>query len=69
MIPHNHFEVMLRDDKFLKAGLQANDVLHHKWKEAQSHGVDATAAARAGLLPSEIADELDDEVVRKAKMR
>jgi len=69
VIPHNHFRVMLRDDKFLKAGLQANDVLHHKLKEAHAHGVNASTPGGSELLASEIADELDDEIVRKAQRK
>ena len=64
-IPHSHFRVMLRDDKFLKAGLQANDVLYHKWKEANAH----PEANASELVTGEIADELLDEVVQKAQRR
>jgi hypothetical protein len=63
-IPHNHFRVMLRDDKFLKAGLRANDVYHSKLKQADAHGLHAVASGR--LIPSEIFDELEDEIVLKA---
>ena len=55
MIPHNHFRVMLRDDSFLKAGLQAASVLHSKRRQAE-------AAGEAADLPGEILDELEDEV-------
>jgi len=30
VIPHKHFRVMLRDDNFLKAGLQGASKLQHK---------------------------------------
>ena len=63
VIPHNHFRVMLRDDQFLKAGLQANDVLHSKRQQAEEHG--ASGAARGELVTPEIYDELEDEVVKK----
>jgi len=55
VIPHNHFRVMLRDDSFLKAGLQAASVLHSKRRQAE-------AAGEAADLPGEILDELEDEV-------
>jgi CRP-like cAMP-binding protein len=64
-IPHNHFRVMLRDDKFLKAGIQANDVLYRKWKESNAH----PEANASELVTGEIADELLDEVVQKAQRR
>jgi hypothetical protein len=63
VIPHNHFRVMLRDDQFLKLGLQANEVLHSKRQMAEAYG--ASAEARSELLSSEIDDELADEVVLK----
>ena len=67
-----------RDAQFLKAvrsphtpqrnpncaqGLRANDVLHSKMGQAMQSG--AGAEARGAALPSEIYDELEDEVVRK----
>jgi len=51
VIPHKHFHVMLRDDKFLKAGLQASSVLHSKRRQAEEL--------------SQL-DEQDDEVVQRA---
>ena len=61
MIPHNHFRVMLRDDSFLKAGLQAAQTLHTKRRQAEEAGV----LAKGVYIPSEIFDELEDEEVQK----
>jgi hypothetical protein len=61
MIPHNHFRVMLRDDSFLKAGLQAAQTLHTKRRQAEEAGV----LAKGMYIPSEIFDELEDEEVQK----
>ena len=44
-------------------------MLHRKLKDAKEHGVDRITATRTGLLPMEIADELDDEIVQKAQRR
>jgi len=63
VIPHHHFRVLLRDDQFLKSGLQANEVLHSKRQMAEAYG--ASSEARSELLSSEIDDELADEVVMK----
>ena len=60
VIPHNHFKVMLRDDQFLKAGLQANDTLHAKKMLAGQFGREGN-----DLIANEIYDELEDEVVKK----
>jgi len=54
VIPHKHFHVMLRDDKFLKAGLQASSVLHSKRRQAEE------------LSQLDEIDEQDDEVVQRA---
>ena len=35
VIPHNHFKVMLRDDQFLKAGLQGAQALHSKRRQVR----------------------------------
>ena len=56
VIPHNHFKVMLRDDQFLKAGLQANDTLHAKKMLAGQFGREGN-----DLIANEIYDELEDE--------
>ena len=67
VIPHHHFRVMLRDDQFLKAGLRANDVLHHKRQQAEEH-VFAAGSGNAAGQPSYV-DELEDEQVRKTMSR
>ena len=61
VIPHKHFHVMLRDDSFLKAGLQAVGVLHSKRQQAES--------AVSALESDQRTDELADEVVQRALRR
>lgn len=65
IIPHKHFSVMLKDDAFLKAGLQATELYSNKMQAAaQNDGL-----ARGVLVPTEIFDEMEDEVVAKAMKR
>jgi len=63
VIPHNHFRVMIKDDSFLKAGLQAAQVLHSKRQQAEQAG--GTELAKGVTIAGEIFDELEDEVVMK----
>lgn len=64
MIPHGHFRVMLRDDKFLKAGLQGSTRLHSKRKMAEAVGGIELAKGVYGSVGE--TDEMDDEVVLRA---
>ena len=64
VIPHNHFRVMLKDDQFLKAGLEATGVLQKKAEEA--HGEHAAGGADRGGGTFSFDD---DEILAKARRR
>ena len=64
VIPHKHFHVMLRDDSFLKAGLQASTVLHSKRTISSTAG--GADLGRRGAADDAVSDELEDEMVQKA---
>ena len=64
-IPHNHFQVMLKNDSFLKAGLQASHVLHSKRQQYE----ESDAKVYGKGLAAELYDEEDDEVVQRAMRR